>query len=84
VVAAKSTSDAYATTPFPPDPNSQQSTISTVEREIKEAGGEAKAITVDTRDFDSVQRLVDEAIKVKKASKEAWSTADIVADLWTH
>ncbi|TVY24116.1 hypothetical protein LHYA1_G006666 [Lachnellula hyalina] len=43
-----STSDAYVTKPFPPDPNSQQSTISTVEREIKEAGGQATAIAVDT------------------------------------
>lgn len=65
VVAAKSTSDAYSTVPFPPDPNSSQSTISTVEREIKEAGGEAKAIAVDTRDFESVQRMVEEAIKVR-------------------
>lgn len=64
VVAAKSTSDASATKPFPPDPNSQQSTISTVQREIKEAGGEATAIAVDTRDFESVQKLLDQTIKV--------------------
>ncbi len=64
MVAAKSTNDAYATTPFPPDPNSQQSTISTVEREIKEASGQASAITVDTRDFESVQRLVEQTIKI--------------------
>jgi len=64
VVSAKSTSDASAVKPFPPDPNSQQSTISTVEREIREAGGQATAIAVDTRDFESVQRLVEETIKV--------------------
>jgi len=64
VVAAKSTSDAYATKPFPPNPNSPQSTISTVEREIKEAGGEATAIAVDTRDFNTVQKLVDQTVKV--------------------
>ncbi|CAG8950658.1 hypothetical protein HYFRA_00002868 [Hymenoscyphus fraxineus] len=64
VVAAKSTSDATATNPFPPDPNSQQSTISTVEREIKEAGGTATAIAVDTRDFESVQKLVDGTVKI--------------------
>jgi len=64
VVAAKSTSDASATGPFPPDPNSQQSTISTVEREIQEAGGKATAIAVDTRDFESVQKLVAETIEV--------------------
>jgi NAD(P)-dependent dehydrogenase (short-subunit alcohol dehydrogenase family) len=65
VVAAKSTSDANATKPFPPDPNSPQSTISTVEREIKEAGGNATAIAVDTRDFESVQKLVDDTVKVR-------------------
>jgi NAD(P)-dependent dehydrogenase (short-subunit alcohol dehydrogenase family) len=64
VVAAKSSSDAFATKPFPPDPNSQQSTISTVEREIRKAGGQASAITVDTRDFESVQRLVEQTIKI--------------------
>jgi len=64
VVAAKSISDASAVKPFPPNPNSQQSTISTVEREIREVGGQATAITVDTRDFESVQRLVEETIKV--------------------
>lgn len=64
VVAAKSTSDASTVKPFPPEPNSPQSTISTVEREIREAGGQATAIAVDTRDFESVQRLVDETVKV--------------------
>jgi NAD(P)-dependent dehydrogenase (short-subunit alcohol dehydrogenase family) len=64
VVAAKTTSDASKANPFPPDPNSQQSTISTVAREIHEAGGDATAIKVDTRDFESVQRMVDEAVKV--------------------
>ena len=59
IVAAKSISDAANVHPFPPDPNSQQSTISTVEREIREAGGEASAIAVDTRDFASIQRMVE-------------------------
>ncbi|KAK7189362.1 hypothetical protein DPSP01_005948 [Paraphaeosphaeria sporulosa] len=63
VVAAKSTSDVSTVTPFPPDPNSPQSTISTVEREIREAGGEATAIAVDTRDYTSVQKLLDETTK---------------------
>lgn len=58
VVAAKSTSDAHAVRPFPPDPKSSQSTISTVEREIREAGGDATAIAVDVRDIESVERLV--------------------------
>ncbi|KAI2785324.1 short chain dehydrogenase family protein [Daldinia loculata] len=62
VIAAKSTSDAQSVVPFPPDPNSPQSTISTVEREIREAGGQATAIPVDVRDFASVQKLVDMTI----------------------
>lgn len=48
--------------PFPPDPNSPQSTISTVEREIREAGGEATAIPVDTRDFANIQRMVEQTV----------------------
>ncbi|KAF2797749.1 NAD(P)-binding protein [Melanomma pulvis-pyrius CBS 109.77] len=62
VVAAKSTSDASKVYPFPPDPNSSESTISTVEREIREAGGEATAVAVDTRDYASVQQMVDQTI----------------------
>ncbi|KAI1804357.1 short chain dehydrogenase family protein [Daldinia bambusicola] len=63
VVAAKSTSDAQSVVPFPPDPNSSQSTISTVEREIRDAGGQATAIPVDVRDVGSVQKLVDRTIE---------------------
>ncbi|KAI1818733.1 NAD(P)-binding protein [Poronia punctata] len=59
VLAAKSTSDAQKVVPFPPDPNSPQSTISTVEREIREAGGSANAIAVDVRDYENIQRCVD-------------------------
>lgn len=62
VVAAKSTSDATSVHPFPPDPNSAQSTVSTVEREIREAGGEATAIAVDTRDYASIQGMVDQTV----------------------
>jgi NAD(P)-dependent dehydrogenase (short-subunit alcohol dehydrogenase family) len=57
VIAAKSTSDATSTSPFPPDPNSSASTISTVEREIREAGGTAVAISVDTRSPHSITSL---------------------------
>ncbi|RKU48093.1 hypothetical protein DL546_008589 [Coniochaeta pulveracea] len=63
VVAAKSTSDASKVTPFPPNPNSTQSTISTVQREIHEQGGEATAIAVDTRDYASVQNLVAKTVE---------------------
>ncbi|KAL2361397.1 hypothetical protein RJZ56_005724 [Blastomyces dermatitidis] len=62
VVSAKTTSDASKTTPFPPDPNSPQSTINTVEREIREAGGEAIALAVDTRDVDAIKRLVKQTV----------------------
>jgi NAD(P)-dependent dehydrogenase (short-subunit alcohol dehydrogenase family) len=64
VVAAKSTSDPSKLKTFPPDPNSSDSTISTVEREIREAGGEAAAIQVDTRRYESVKTLVDQTVKV--------------------
>ncbi|KAK1983218.1 short chain dehydrogenase [Colletotrichum cereale] len=63
VVAAKTTSDASKTTPFPPDPNSQQSTVSTVAREIHEAGGDATPIAVDVRDQDSVVRMVEQTVE---------------------
>lgn len=62
VVSAKTTSDASNVHPFPPDPNSPQSTINTVAREIREAGGEAAAIAADTRDSDAVRKMVDEAV----------------------
>jgi hypothetical protein len=68
VVSAKSTSDPSKLRSFPPDPNSQDSTISTVEKEIREAGGEATAIPVDTRKFESVQELIEKAIEVKRLS----------------
>ncbi|KAK3943049.1 putative Hydroxysteroid dehydrogenase-like protein 2 [Diplogelasinospora grovesii] len=65
VVASKSTSTSESdAAKFPPNPNSQLSTIQTVEREIREIyGGEALAIPVDTRDPDSVQRLVNQTIQ---------------------
>jgi hypothetical protein len=68
-VAAKSTSDASKARPFPPNPNSSQSTISTVEREIREAGGEATAVAVDARDFSSVQRMVEKTIEVRRGAR---------------
>ena len=63
VVAAKSTSNAYTAAAFPPDPNSSQSTINTVVREIREAGGDALALPVDVRDFDSIRTLIDETVR---------------------
>lgn len=63
VVAAKTQSDATKCSPFPPDPNSNASTINTVAREINEAGGRATAIAVDVRSFPSMQKLVDDTIE---------------------
>lgn len=71
VISAKSTSDAYKSTlPFPPDPNSPQSTISTVEREIREAGGETTAIPADVRNHSSVQDLIKQTVNVSKKPLE--------------
>ncbi|KAJ5097633.1 hypothetical protein N7456_008354 [Penicillium angulare] len=63
MLAAKTTSDAKKTVPFPPDPNSSQSTINTVEREILEAGGQAASIAVDVRDAEQIQHVVDETVR---------------------
>ncbi|KAK5126653.1 hypothetical protein LTR85_009587 [Meristemomyces frigidus] len=63
VVAAKTTSDASTCAPFPPDPNSQQSTINTVARELTEAGGDAMALQVDVREFENIQNMVDQTIQ---------------------
>lgn len=83
VVAAKSTSDAYGVESFPPDPNSQQSTISTVEREIREAGGDATAIAVDTRDFESVEKLVAKTIEVSIHENLNWQFLTCLV-AWTY
>ena len=64
VVAAKTTSIAYETTPFPPDPNSSKSTINTVEREIREAGGDATAVPVDVRYTAQIENLVKETVRI--------------------
>lgn len=64
MLAAKTTSDASKTTPFPPDPNSSASTISTVEREIIESGGRAGSVAVDVRDASQIQHAVDETVRV--------------------
>ncbi|KAE8146877.1 hypothetical protein BDV25DRAFT_143280 [Aspergillus avenaceus] len=63
-IAAKSTSNAASTHPFPPDPNSPHSTISTVAREITELGGTAIPIQVDVRDVDQISHMVSETVRV--------------------
>ncbi|KAJ5899878.1 Short-chain dehydrogenase/reductase SDR [Penicillium taxi] len=64
MLAAKTTSDALKTTPFPPDPNSTQSTINTVAREIQEAGGHVAATAVDVRDAAQIQHAIDETLRL--------------------
>ena len=66
VVAAKTSSDAATCEPFPPNPNTLQSTISTVTREIIETGGDAIAVQVDVRDFSSVEALVEQTVRQYK------------------
>ncbi|CAD6588518.1 MAG: hypothetical protein ASARMPRED_003590 [Alectoria sarmentosa] len=64
VVAAKTVSDPSPSSTFiPPDPNSSSSTITTVAHEITSLGYTATAIPVDTRDYSSIQSLVDKTIK---------------------
>lgn len=63
MLAAKTTSDANQT-PFPPDPNSSQSTINTVAREIRETGGQAGTVAVDVRDAAQIQHVVEETVRV--------------------
>ncbi|CUS15169.1 unnamed protein product [Tuber aestivum] len=58
VLAAKSTTDGPKPYTFPPDPNSSQSTITTVAREISESGGTALAIPVDVRFEASINSLI--------------------------
>jgi NAD(P)-dependent dehydrogenase (short-subunit alcohol dehydrogenase family) len=57
VVAAKSSSTTLSKI-FPPDPNSTDSTIDTVVREIQEAGGKAHARKVDVRSPESIDQLI--------------------------
>ena len=70
-VAAKSTSDPSTVNPFPPDPNSPESTINTVAKEIHDAGNEALAIEVDTRNDRSIENMV-------RAAFEAYGRLDAV------
>lgn len=57
VVAAKSSSTGQPKT-FPPDPNSPESTIDTVVREITQTGGKAYARQVDVRSPESCDALI--------------------------
>lgn len=63
-MSAKTTSDATAipASEFPPNPNSQKSTINTVAREITEASGSATALPCNTRDHASIKKLIEDVI----------------------
>ncbi|PWY89971.1 short chain dehydrogenase family protein [Aspergillus heteromorphus CBS 117.55] len=50
--------------PLPPDPNSPESTISTVAREITSAGGTAYPIAVDVRFVPQIEHLVRETVRL--------------------
>ncbi|KAK4230826.1 hypothetical protein QBC38DRAFT_467975 [Podospora fimiseda] len=66
VVAAKSITPISVLTqinPFPPDPKSNLSTITTVAREIQLMGGEASAFPVDTTSYSSIQLLINMTIQ---------------------
>ncbi|KAF4969781.1 hypothetical protein FSARC_3058 [Fusarium sarcochroum] len=63
VVAAKTISDpSNLPNPFPPNPNSSASTITTVAREITSTGGDATAIQVDVRYPESIESLISQTI----------------------
>ncbi|GLI81546.1 hypothetical protein PoHVEF18_009931 [Penicillium ochrochloron] len=64
MLAAKSASPTDTTSPFPPDPNSKASTITTVAREIHQAGHTAATVVVDVRDPEQIQNAVDETLRV--------------------
>ncbi|KAF5532721.1 reductase [Fusarium mexicanum] len=63
IVAAKTISDpSNLPEPFPPNPNSSASTITTVAREITSEGGDVTAIQVDVRYPESIDALVSNTI----------------------
>src|SRR5579859_3281383 len=68
IVAAKSSSPTSSSTshsskPFPPDPNSADSTIDTVVREITLLGGKAHAYPVNVRSAFSITALIDRVLR---------------------
>ncbi|ATY64332.1 short chain dehydrogenase [Cordyceps militaris] len=62
VVAAKTVSDPSKPITTIPDPKSNESTITTVSYEIRQAGGEAHPVQVDVRHEESVNALVEQTI----------------------
>lgn len=64
VVAAKTVTDPSKPITAIPDPKSNESTITTVSYEIRQAGGEAHPVQVDVRSEESVNSLVQQTIDV--------------------
>ncbi|OAQ97533.1 hypothetical protein LLEC1_08167, partial [Akanthomyces lecanii] len=62
VVAAKTVSDPSKPITAIPDPKSNESTITTVSHEIRQAGGEAHPVQVDVRSEESVNSLIQQTI----------------------
>ncbi|KAJ4144698.1 hypothetical protein LMH87_003571 [Akanthomyces muscarius] len=62
VVAAKTVSDPSKPITAIPDPKSNESTITTVSYEIRQAGGDAHPVQVDVRSEDSVNSLIQQTI----------------------
>ncbi|EKV19904.1 Short chain dehydrogenase family protein [Penicillium digitatum] len=46
------------------NPNSSQSTINTVEREIRAVGGCAATVTVDVRDAAQIKHAIEETLRI--------------------
>lgn len=64
VVAAKTITDPSKPITSIPNPKSNESTITTVSYEIRQAGGEAHPIQVDVRSEESINSLIEQTIAV--------------------
>lgn len=64
MVAAKTVSDPATPITSIPNPRSNESTITTVAYEIRQAGGEAHPVQVDVRSEESVKSLIQQTIDV--------------------
>ena len=67
VISSKSTSASAPSALSLPDPNSNESTISTVALEIENLGGIVTAIPCDVRNISEIQSLVAKTKEVYRA-----------------
>ncbi len=70
VVAAKTVSDPSKPITAIPDPKSNESTITTVSYEIRQAGGDAHPVQVDVRSEDSVNSLIQQTIDASSSQHD--------------